>query len=24
VHIPSVDALSAFVQRSLSPAPMLQ
>jgi CRP/FNR family transcriptional regulator len=24
VHIPSVDALSAFVQRSLSPAPLLQ
>jgi CRP/FNR family transcriptional regulator len=24
VHIPSVDALSAFVQRSLAPAPMLQ
>jgi len=24
VHIPNVDALSAFVQRSLSPAPMLQ
>jgi len=24
VHIPSVDALSAFIQRSLSPAPLLQ
>ena len=24
VHIPNVDALSAFVQRSLAPAPMLQ
>ena len=24
VHIPNVDALSAFVQRTLAPAPMLQ